>query len=122
MRIKVIKQNKTWEEAFDYCEDHHTRLLEIHNRQDQDAVVEWLKHTDVEGPFWIALRQSRLFGFWIWSDRPVTYHNWTVGRPPELPLFFEHCGVINKTDDYKWHGENCLTPQQFLCEEDIIYM
>uniref|UniRef100_A0A8P4GH17 C-type lectin domain-containing protein n=1 Tax=Dicentrarchus labrax TaxID=13489 RepID=A0A8P4GH17_DICLA len=120
VRIKVIKQRLNWENAYDYCKSHHTRLLWIQDSKDEEAVGQWLNHTDVTGPFWIGLRQSRVFGFWIWtSDRIVTNNNWENGTQPELPLS-NHCGVIK--NNFKWSDENCLFQLPFLCEEEIVYM
>ncbi|XP_036977874.1 secretory phospholipase A2 receptor-like [Acanthopagrus latus] len=122
VRIKVIKIESTWEQAFDYCKAKHTRLLWIENVEDQNAVVQWLNHTQADGPLWIGLRQSRVFGFWIWtSDRVVGYSNWKDNTQPELPLS-NHCGVIKKSDNYTWSDENCLVPLHFLCEEEIYFM
>ena len=122
MRIRVITHiNSTWEEAFDYCKANHTDMLWIEDEDDQKAVEQWLKNTDVGGgPFWIAMRQSRLFGFWIWSDRTVSWSNWKNGAQPE-PTMLNQCGVIYK-DDYKWGGEECGRRLPFLCEEEIVFM
>ncbi|XP_041820301.1 macrophage mannose receptor 1-like [Chelmon rostratus] len=120
VRIKVIKEKQTWEQAFDYCRTRHTGLLWIEDGKDQQAVEQWLNHTEVPGPFWIGLRQSRVFGFWIWtSDRAVSYSNWKDGKQPELPLS-NHCGVITR-DAYTWSDEHCLFPHYFLCEEEISF-
>ena len=118
VRIVVIGHKLTWEEALDYCLDNHSGLLQIKDEKDQEDVVEILKTFNVPGPFWIGLRQSRVFGFWIWSDREVTYSNWETysnGQMPELPLS-ENCGVINKVNS-KWRDENCFHLHPFLCEE-----
>nr|XP_019947685.1 PREDICTED: C-type lectin BJcuL-like [Paralichthys olivaceus] len=120
VRIVVIMMNYTWEQAVDYCDANHSGLLRIEDDEDQKAVAERLKHTTVNGPFWIGLRQSRVFGFWIWSDRAVTYSNWENNQQPEMPLS-ENCGVINKTN-YRWRDENCSHEHPFLCEEEISFM
>ncbi|XP_071358559.1 C-type lectin BfL-1 [Trachinotus anak] len=120
VRIKVINQSLTWEEAFQYCEVNHTGLLQIEDEQDQDAVKQWLSYAGVNGSFWIGLRQSRVFGFWIWRNRTVTYSNWRNGRQPEMPMS-NHCGAISNTD-YKWSDENCWLQLPFLCEEEISFM
>lgn len=112
-------ESKTWEEALEYCTAKHSRLLWIENKEDQDAVEMWLKITNSTGRFWIGLRQSSIFGFWIWSDRIVHYHNWKNGKQPEMP-FSHHCGVIDART-YKWSDENCWSKLPFLCEEDIVY-
>ncbi|KAM6961571.1 C-type lectin 1 [Tautogolabrus adspersus] len=121
VRIKVIQRKVTWEEAYDYCIEHHSRLLWIRDQNDQKAVEQWLNNTDVEGHFWIGLRQSRVFGFWIWtSDTTVGFSNWKDDKMPKLPMS-EHCGVFNK-EDTKWHDFKCSEQLPFLCEEDIIYI
>lgn len=120
MRIRVINHTHlTWEQAFDYCKAKHTGMLQIEDENDQHAVEQWLNNTNVNGPFWIGLRQSCVFGFWIWSDRTVTYSNWKNGIEPKLPMS-NHCGVINNA--HKWSDENCWRKLPFLCEEKIVFM
>ncbi|XP_030296228.1 macrophage mannose receptor 1 [Sparus aurata] len=123
VRIKVIPIESTWEQAFDYCKAKHTRLLWIESVEDQKAVVQWLNYTQGgDRRFWIGLRQSRVFGFWIWAnERMVGYSNWKNNTQPELPLS-NHCGVITPSDNYTWSDENCLFPLHFLCEEEIYFM
>lgn len=122
MRIKVIKKESTWEGALDYCEHNHNGLLWIEDEEDQKAVEQWLNHTEVEGPFWIGLRQSTLFGFWIWKDRTVGYSKWKNGKIPAMPMS-NHCGVIDKTSTlWQWSDEDCWREHHFLCEEEIVFM
>uniref|UniRef100_A0A8C2ZTU8 C-type lectin domain-containing protein n=1 Tax=Cyclopterus lumpus TaxID=8103 RepID=A0A8C2ZTU8_CYCLU len=89
------------------------------------AVEQWLQCTDVGGPFWIGLRQSHVFGFWIWSDRMVSYCNWKNDTVLELPkpgsAVYNHCGAIDKMDS-KWSDEDCSDRKPFLCEEEIVFM
>ncbi|XP_061570453.1 tetranectin isoform X2 [Cololabis saira] len=125
VRIQIVRENLTWENAIEYCEKHHSRLLWIEDEDDQDAVESWLKKTLIspnkpEPNFWIGLRQSTIFGFWIWSDRIVHWSNWEDGKMPELPMS-HHCGVISG-EDFKWRDEKCWKPLPFLCEEDIVKM
>ncbi|XP_031582387.2 lymphocyte antigen 75 [Oreochromis aureus] len=122
MRIKVIQNNYTWEEALNYCERKHNGLLWIEDEEDQKVVEQWLNHTDVEGPFWIGLRQSTLFGFWIWKDRTVGYSNWKNDKIPAMPMS-NRCGVIVKRNTTgKWKDEDCWRQHHFLCEEEIVLM
>ncbi|XP_071382609.1 macrophage mannose receptor 1-like [Centroberyx affinis] len=122
-RIRMINQTLTWEKAFDYCTENHKVLLWINSPSDQEAVEQWLNHTGVSGPLWLGLRQSRLFGFWIWanesSSKVVEYNKWKDGTAPELPLS-HHCGAIAKEDDdYMWSDKDCRLQLPFLCEEDM---
>ncbi|KAG7233794.1 hypothetical protein INR49_006579 [Caranx melampygus] len=118
-RIVVINECKTWEEAFDYCENNYSNLLQIEDDEDRMAVDQWLNYTSHGDLFWIALWQSRVLGFWIWRDRTVNNHNWKNDQIPEMPLS-NNCGAINGTD-FKWRDENCLHKLPFLCEEEISF-
>ncbi|XP_054910664.1 macrophage mannose receptor 1-like [Poeciliopsis prolifica] len=122
VRIRVINEPKTWEGALNYCKARHSRLLWIEDEEDQRAVEQWLNVTSTGSltRLWIGLRQSSVFGFWIWSDRIVDYKNWENGQQPQMP-FSNHCGVID-AETYKWRDENCKLKIPFLCEEDITFM
>ncbi|XP_062300210.1 dromaiocalcin-2-like [Scomber scombrus] len=122
VRIKVINQSLTWEKAFDYCNKYHTGPLRIENEKDQEAVEQWLSNTmdiGIDGPFWIGLRQSRLFGFWIWSNTTAVYSNWKNSAQPELPMS-NPCGAIHRNGS--WSDELCLSKLPFLCEEEMIFL
>lgn len=116
-RIKLINRTKTWEEAVDYCKEKFAGILWIEDEPDQKVVAEWLNITGQNATeVWIGLRQSSVFGFWIWSDRMVGFNKWRGGQAPELGS--QQCGVIN-TQDYMWSDADCLRKLNFLCEEDI---
>ncbi|XP_076008099.1 macrophage mannose receptor 1 [Genypterus blacodes] len=122
VRIKVIREKRTWEQAFDYCDAKHSRLLWIENATDQKAVEDWLVHLKDAGPLWLGLRQSRVFGFWFWSsDRMVEFPGWKGKLVPKLPMS-HHCGAIAALDDYHWTDRDCRLQLPFLCEEDIPMM
>lgn len=122
--VRIIRVSKplSWEEALNYCEDYHKSFLWIEDQHDQDAVEQWLKYTNNSDneKLWIGLKQSSVFGFWIWSDRIVNWNKWTENRVPELSPAYFHCGVINVNGT--WSAEDCRKPHPFLCEEDISYI
>lgn len=121
VRVVTVRDSLSWEEALNYCEANYTRLLWIEDEDDQKAVEQWLKHTSNENQkLWIGLRQSSVFGFWIWSDRIVNWNNWRENQIPELSLAYSHCGVISVNGT--WSAEDCRKAHPFLCEEDISYM
>nr|XP_029135217.1 C-type mannose receptor 2-like [Labrus bergylta] len=121
VRIKVIQNPLTWVEAYDYCKENHYRLLWIRDEYDQWAVEQWLNYTAEEGDFWIGLRQSRVFGFWIWtSDTTVGFSKWKDGKTPQQSMF-DHCGAFNNKD-WDWNHFNCSKTLPFLCEENIEYI
>ncbi|KAJ8373447.1 hypothetical protein SKAU_G00040270 [Synaphobranchus kaupii] len=124
--IHLIQENKTWERALDYCNNHYKGLLRIESRHDQRTleaelkrVLEAeLKNSTAPGPVWLGLRQSRLFGFWFWPNGlSVAWSNWEGWSQPEQPL--SHiCGAIATSGPgkFKWSDQNCLSESYFLCE------
>ncbi|XP_076849691.1 macrophage mannose receptor 1-like isoform X2 [Brachyhypopomus gauderio] len=117
--IHVSEVRMIWEKALDYCkEGHRSGLLRIESHLDQKEVESELRRNKVSGPVWVGLRQSRLFGFWIWSNGMVvgSWTNWKGGRQPELPLSHQ-CGAIETRDQgYMWMDMNCRNELRVLCE------
>ncbi|KAG7240748.1 hypothetical protein INR49_026637 [Caranx melampygus] len=113
----LVERKKTWCQAQLHCRKYYTDLIE--DEEDRMAVNQRLNHTRHGDLFWIALRQSRILGFWIWRDRTVSNHNWKDDPIPGMPLS-NNCGAIDKTD-FKWRDENCLHKLPFLCEEEISF-
>ncbi|XP_076838093.1 macrophage mannose receptor 1-like [Brachyhypopomus gauderio] len=117
--IHVSEDSMIWEKALDYCQEgNRSGLLRIESDLDQKEVESELRRNNVSGPVWVGLRQSRLFGFWIWSNGMVvgSWTNWKGGRQPELPLSHQ-CGAIETRDEgYMWLDMNCRNELRVLCE------
>ncbi|KAE8279384.1 hypothetical protein D5F01_LYC22971 [Larimichthys crocea] len=75
-KVILIKENKTWEEAEDYCSVHHHGLVSITNSHQQEWVQKRAKNADT--PYvWLGLRFSGVLDLWFWvSDQLVCYDNW----------------------------------------------
>ncbi|XP_035258128.1 C-type lectin 1-like [Anguilla anguilla] len=116
--IHVIESTETWESALDYCNQNYEGFLRIESPQDQRRLEEELHKSNLSGPVWLGLRQSRLFGFWIWANgMNVGWSNWEGGSQPEQPLS-NICGAIATSGPgkFKWSDQNCLSKSYFLCE------
>ncbi|CAM4561625.1 unnamed protein product [Leuciscus chuanchicus] len=118
--IHVSEKKMSWEKALDYCGNHTntTGPLTIHSENDQIETERELRRRNISGPVWVGLRQSRLFGFWIWINglHVGNYSNWKGGSPPEHQMS-EHCGAIEKVDgQYKWCDKDCRSNFTVLCE------
>ncbi|KAJ0012455.1 hypothetical protein NQD34_016789 [Periophthalmus magnuspinnatus] len=119
LRIVVVNKTRlTWEQALDYCDKKHSGLLQILTPEHQKSVELWLSNTGYTETFWVGLRQSRVFGFWIWKDTMVNSSNWANGEQPVMPLSHQ-CGVI-QAPGYTWRDHNCLHPLPFICQEMIV--
>ncbi|XP_067246914.1 macrophage mannose receptor 1 [Chanodichthys erythropterus] len=120
--IHVSTDEKTWEQALDYCNSHENTagLLTIQSQSDQTEIERELKKPvhNISGPMWVGLRQSRLFGFWIWINGVTVgpWTNWKGGITPEH-LLSHHCGAIEEVNgQYKWTDKDCRSKLRVLCE------
>ncbi|XP_071767042.2 macrophage mannose receptor 1-like [Centroberyx gerrardi] len=76
----LIRKNKTWDKALDYCRRKHDDLVSIHNSDIQKWVQERAKMADT--PYvWLGMRYTCTLDFWFWvSDEPACYQNWAPGN------------------------------------------
>ncbi|KAK7150077.1 hypothetical protein R3I94_009402 [Phoxinus phoxinus] len=116
--IHVSESKMSWEDALDYCDTHpKTGLLTIHSHKDQIETEQELNRRNITGPVWVGLRQSRLFGFWIWINglNVGSYSNWKGGSPPGQ--ISHYCGAMEKVGgQYKWCDKDCRKKYRVLCE------
>uniref|UniRef100_A0A9J8C902 C-type lectin domain-containing protein n=1 Tax=Cyprinus carpio carpio TaxID=630221 RepID=A0A9J8C902_CYPCA len=116
--IHVSRGKMSWEEALDYCNRNFFGLLRIESEDDQIETERELKRQNILEPVWVGLRQSRLFGFWIWSNglSVGNWTNWIEGSPPEHQVS-QHCGALEKVKgQYKWCDKDCRSKFRVLCE------
>ncbi|XP_067284236.1 macrophage mannose receptor 1-like [Pseudorasbora parva] len=117
--IHVSENKMSWEEALDFCNSNYSGLLSIQSENDQIETERELKSRNISGPVWVGLRQSRLFGFWIWTNglNMGNWTNWKGGSQPKHQIS-EHCGAIEKEADgqYKWSDKDCRINLRVLCE------
>ncbi|XP_073723914.1 macrophage mannose receptor 1-like [Misgurnus anguillicaudatus] len=114
--IHVSKHKMSWEDALNYCNE--SGLLRIESDEDQIETERELQRQKISGPVWIGLRQSRLFGFWIWVNglNMGNWSNWKGGRQPEHQKS-QYCGAMEKVNDkFKWSDKDCNTTFRVLCE------
>ncbi|XP_071371358.1 macrophage mannose receptor 1-like isoform X2 [Centroberyx affinis] len=79
-KVILIREEKTWDEALDYCREKHDDLVSIHDPDIQDLVQERAKTADT--PYvWLGMRYTSTLDFWFWvSDGAGCYENWAPGN------------------------------------------
>ncbi|KAK1155270.1 lymphocyte antigen 75-like, partial [Acipenser oxyrinchus oxyrinchus] len=113
LKLFLVKENKTWEEAVEYCRSNHTDLVSIeskeeHNRVSQEANEASSSHV------WLGLLQSCTFGFWYWVDGAQScYDNWA--QEPRCQSGYNQCGVMTARKDSKWTEKPCTERFNFIC-------
>ncbi|RXN22926.1 secretory phospholipase A2 receptor [Labeo rohita] len=117
--IHVSPVYATWEQALDHCDKKFAGLLRFESEDDQTETERELKRQNISGPVWVGLRQSRLFGFWIWSNGLYVgnWIKWKGGSPPEHQMS-QHCGALEKrvNDTFELSDKDCRSEFRFLCE------
>ncbi|XP_038672742.1 macrophage mannose receptor 1-like isoform X1 [Scyliorhinus canicula] len=112
---KVIVE-KTWLEARDYCQVHHTDLLSIRNKQEN---VQTSKIFDQITLGWCGLyndQQSVTGWKWVNGDR-VSYTNWKPGNPYRYKMMTPVCVYIQNG---KWSDAPCRFLFPFVCYTDLL--
>ncbi|XP_060762602.1 C-type mannose receptor 2-like [Neoarius graeffei] len=115
--IHVSDVALNWEKALDYChQENRAGFLQIECEDEQKEVESELWRMNISEPVWVGLRQSQLFGFWMWSSGNAvsSYSNWAEGKQPKHQLS-EHCGAVDPRNRYGWRDMNCLSRYRALC-------
>ncbi|XP_039465876.1 putative C-type lectin domain family 20 member A [Oreochromis aureus] len=113
-KLILIKENKTWEEALNYCENNYKRLVSITNPEVQRWVQETAKNAD--SPYvWIGLSYKCTLGLWLWgSDYVVCYEKWaTEGKT-------EGCDMsvgVDRGGQHEWFSRRNNETYNFICSK-----
>lgn len=89
----VVRERKTWEEALEYCREHHHDLASVASETEMMLIQKELQKNDTAGRVWIGLRFFS--GHWLWVDRqPVSYEAWGQEGKPECPEVKMACAAL----------------------------
>uniref|UniRef100_A0A669CI98 C-type lectin domain-containing protein n=1 Tax=Oreochromis niloticus TaxID=8128 RepID=A0A669CI98_ORENI len=83
----VVEEEKTWEEALEYCREHHDDLASVASETEMLLIQRELKKHNSTEHVWIGLHFFSLVGQagWLWVDRQeMDYEScvklcWTFG-------------------------------------------
>ncbi|XP_005953000.3 C-type mannose receptor 2 [Haplochromis burtoni] len=113
-KLILIKENKTWEKALNYCENNYKGLVSITNPEVQGWVQETAKNAD--SPYvWIGLSYRCTLGLWLWvSDYVVCYDKWaTEGKT-------EGCDMsvgVDRGGQHEWFSRRNNETYNFICSK-----
>ncbi|CAI5662972.1 unnamed protein product [Oreochromis niloticus] len=113
--FKLIKENKTWEDALYHCREEHMDLVSILDKETQGWVG--LEAQKADTPFvWLGLHYICGFGFWIWvNDQCVFFDQWA---PDEIRT--ADCGTraaMNTSGNHLWYKKSVYDKYNFICAE-----
>ncbi|MBN3279265.1 MRC1 protein, partial [Polyodon spathula] len=112
-KLFLVKQNKTWVEAIEYCRANHTDLVSIESEQELNRVYQEANKAS-SSHVWLGLLQSCTFGFWYWVDGAQScYDNWAP--EPRCQAECNPCGVMTARNGSKWIKKPCTEQFNFIC-------
>ncbi|XP_041925999.1 C-type lectin lectoxin-Lio2-like isoform X4 [Alosa sapidissima] len=115
-QFHVVKEQKSWTEAQQYCREEFTDLATIDDMTEMEKVKSMIQEAGA-GDAWIGLKT----GEWQWSladrdfyrENEAEFRNWYPGQPGGGGG--EECvGMIAGT----WHDYWCSSSSPFICYDD----
>ncbi|KAG5261359.1 hypothetical protein AALO_G00303110 [Alosa alosa] len=78
-KLVLVRDNKTWSEALQYCREHHVDLVSVTSERVQRWVSERAKGAST-AHVWLGLRHACVLGwFWVCGET-VCYNHWAPGQ------------------------------------------
>ncbi|XP_063324484.1 putative C-type lectin domain family 20 member A [Pelmatolapia mariae] len=108
----LIRENKTWEEALNYCRQKHNDLVSISNPEEQRWVQERAKNAST--PFmWLGLRYSCFLDLWFWvGDKLVCYERWASrGKTEDCDM----SAAMTTGGQHEWVSQRKNETFNFIC-------
>ncbi|KAF1385215.1 hypothetical protein PFLUV_G00105420 [Perca fluviatilis] len=104
-----IGENKTWEEAQEYCRKNYTDLATVSNQTDMKRLLNSTTEKYPDGA-WIGLQRD-----WRWSLPGVEYNksesNWSKTQPDNV----DDQEICVRMNDGTWDDDSCSKPYRFIC-------
>ncbi|KAK1876878.1 Macrophage mannose receptor 1 [Dissostichus eleginoides] len=91
--VVVVRERKTWQEALEYCREHHRDLASVSSDTEMLLIQRELQERETTERVWTGLRFFP--GGWLWVDgRGLSYEAWGQEGKPECPEVKRHCAAL----------------------------
>lgn len=107
----VVSQQRNWEEALEYCREHHRDLASVSSPTEAKLIGAKASQHSTE-PFWIGLRF--LAGHWLWIDEQPLRH-WGSDGGPQCPQQKKVCGALRVNGGETFEARDCEEQLQSVC-------
>uniref|UniRef100_A0A669C1J8 C-type lectin domain-containing protein n=1 Tax=Oreochromis niloticus TaxID=8128 RepID=A0A669C1J8_ORENI len=112
----VTEEKKAWEEAVEYCREHHNDLASVASETEMMLIQKELKKHNTTEHVWIGLRF--LSRDWLWVDgEELDYEAWVEGGKPLCPHPKMKCAALQVTEGSLgvWEAHDCEERRNFIC-------
>ncbi|XP_045569215.1 snaclec alboaggregin-D subunit beta-like [Salmo salar] len=113
LKLIVVRESKTWEEALEYCREQHTDLTSLVSETELLLAQRESRETQTTtAHLWMGLRY--LANHWLWvNGDPVVYEAWPQGGQHQCPAWNLHCGAMATAG--AWETRDCQESLNFIC-------
>ncbi|XP_055059040.2 putative C-type lectin domain family 20 member A [Misgurnus anguillicaudatus] len=108
----VVHENKTWEEALDYCRQNYVDLVSITSEWKMVEVIKNIT-TSQTAYVWTGLRFLSEYWFWVSGD-DVEYKAWSTEGELQCPPRNLKCGALDIVKKV-WKPTDCEERLNFVC-------
>ncbi|XP_029361010.1 C-type mannose receptor 2-like isoform X1 [Echeneis naucrates] len=106
----IIKSNKTWFDALEYCMTRKIELVQIQNEGTTKTLMGMTKY-GFSGKAWIGLFTNS--SMWTWVDgEEATYFNW---NPDQLEELTDTGQCVSMNTDGFWNRNDCAQLRPSVC-------
>ena len=103
------------------CQQLGGKLTEPKNKQENDEVINLVKHYSNRSRFWLGFTDENQEGKFVLlsTGEPVTYSSWADDQPDDSGWFSwsgEDCVELRMDWGEKWNDHGCDENKYFICE------
>lgn len=91
--VVVVRERMTWEEALEYCREHHRDLASVASETEMLLIQKELEKNVTTEHVWFGLHFFP--GLWLWVDgQPLEYKAWGEEGEQSCPTVSLECGAL----------------------------
>ncbi|XP_038139518.1 C-type mannose receptor 2-like [Cyprinodon tularosa] len=114
-KVILVQENKSWEDALDYCRKYHVDLVTITSLDEQRWIQEKAKNATTDY-VWMGLHYACTLDLWFWvNDKMVKYENWASEQPMDD---CDMSGAMETGGEHQWRKKNDSEKFNFICSKD----
>ncbi|ROL53979.1 Macrophage mannose receptor 1 [Anabarilius grahami] len=96
----LVHQNKTWDEALDYCRKKYTDLASVSS---ESIMAEVINNTITSQTVYVWTGLRFMAGHWFWlSGDDLQYKSWSPEGELQCPARNLRCGALNRDEKTIW--------------------